>query len=327
MPRLPPHAQVAILRTISTPLHVAVSRTRNYEIVRLLMENGADPGNRNISSDTPLHTAFNETVHQLLLYHGDTIENDARNSRGMTLLHFVAQSTKSTVDTVKRLVERGCPTDAALKDYRGRSALHLAAQRGNTAVISYLVGLGAHVDVRCRDGRGRTALHYAVESRRTEAIKIMVGQGADIRAKDYHGRSILHHAAWRRNLEAAKHVIELGAMEDLLARDNDGKTPLDLAVEEDAAEVVEFLRGFMASCGMSVERPRQSGCGRLGCEGKWGTPKCGAKLEHRRRGGSVFWGLPLRYSGTAMRVIGSLGWVGLFIVLISWFYVRALNDR
>jgi ankyrin repeat protein len=291
------------------------------------MENGADPGNRNVGSDTPLHTAFNETVHQLLLYHGDTIENDARNSRGMTLLHFAAQSAKSTVDTVKRLVERGCPTDAALKDYRGRSALHLAAQRGNTAVISYLVGLGAHVDVRCRDGRGRTALHYAVESKRTEAIKIMISQGADIRARDYSGRSILHHAAWRRNLEAVKHVVELGAVEDLLAGDIDGKTPLDLAVEEDATEVVEFLKGFMTSCGMSVERPRQSGCGKLGCEGKWGTPKRGAKLEHRWRVGSVFWGLPLRYSGTAVMVVGRLGWVGLFIALMSCFYVFTLASR
>jgi ankyrin repeat protein len=155
----------------------------------------------------------------------------------------------------------------------------------------------------------------------------MIDQGADIRAKDYCGRSILHHAAWRRNLEAAKHVIELGAVEDLLARDIDGKTPLDLAVEEDATEVVEFLRGFMASCGMIVERPRQSGRNKLGCEGKWGTPKRGAKLEHRWRGGSVFRGLPLGHSGTAVRVAGRLGWVGLFVVLILCFHVFTLARR
>jgi ankyrin repeat protein len=294
------------LRTLSTPLHVAISRSQNYEIVRLLMENGADPGSRNTNSDTPLHTAFNETVRQLLLYYGDIIESDVRNSRGMTLLHFVTQSAKSTVDTVKRLVERGCPIDAALKDYRGRSALHLAAQRGNTAVISYLVGLGAHVDVRCRDGRGRTALHYAVESKRTETIKIVVGQGADIRAKDSHGRSILHHAVWHQNLEATKQVIDLGGAEDLLARDIDGKTPFDLAVEEDATEVVKFLRERMATCDMTVERPRQSGGSRLGCEKNRSTPKHGAKLEHWWHGGSLFWKL-------------LLAWVGLLVALISWW--------
>jgi ankyrin repeat protein len=280
------------------------------------MENGADPGNRDTGSDTPLHTAFNETVSQLLLYHGDIIDSDARNSRGMTLLHFVTQSSKSTVDTVKRLVERGCSTDAALKDYRGRSGLHLAAQRGNTAVVSYLLGLGAHVDVRCRDERGRTALHYAVESRRTETIKIMIGQGADIRAKDYCGRSILHHAAWHRNLEAVKQVIESGAVEDLLARDTNGKTPLDLAVEEDATEVVEFLRGLMASYGMSTERPRQNG--------ERSTPRRDARLEYWWRGSSASWSLLLGYSRTAMRVAGKLAWVGFLVVLISWLLYRRI---
>jgi ankyrin repeat protein len=317
------HTKIAILKSISTPLHVAVSRTQNYDIVRLLMENGGDPGNRNASSETPLHTAFNETVSQLLLYHGDAIESDARNSRGMTLLHFVAQSTKSTVDVVKRLVESGHPTDPILKDYRGRSALHLAAQRGNTAVISYLLGLGAHVDVRCRDSRGRTALHYAVESRRTETARIMVSRGADIRARDHRGRSILHHAVWRRNLEASKYILELEAAEDLLTRDIDGRTPLDLAIEEEATDVVNFLRGFMANCNMSVEQPRQHGCSRLDCEYKRGTQR-GIKLVHPWRGGSAFWGL-LGYNMTAVRVVGKLGWMGLVIVLtMSCFCIFTL---
>jgi ankyrin repeat protein len=312
---LSPRTRIAVLSTISTPLHIAVSRTQNYGIVRLLIENGADPGNCNASSETPLHTAFNETVRQLLLYHGDKIESDARNNRGMALLHFVTQSSKSTVDTVRRLVERGCPTDPILKDYRGRSALHLAAQRGNIAVISYLVGLGAHVDVRCRDVRGRTALHYAVESRRTEAIKVMVSLGADIRANDYGGRSILHHAAWRRNLDAVKQVVELGAAEDLLTRDIEGKTPLDLAIEEGATEIVEFLRRFMANCGMSLERPSPQGCSRPGGEGKRGAPERGANLAHPWSGGSECWALLLGWYGTAVRVIGRLGWVDLAVVL------------
>lgn len=312
---LSPRTRIAVLRTVSTPLHIAVSRSQNYGIVRLLIENGADPGNCNTSSETPLHTAFNETVRQLLLYHSDKIESGTRNSRGMTLLHFVTQSSKSTVDTVRRLVERGCSTDPILKDYRGRSALHLAAQRGNIAVISYLVGLGAHVDVRCRDARGRTALHYAVESRRTEAIKVMVSLGADIRANDYGGRSILHHAAWRRNLEAVKHVVELGAVEDLLTRDIEGKTPLDLAIEEGATEVVEFLRRFMASCGMSLERPSPPGYSRPGSEGKRSVPQRGAKLAHPWSGGSEWWGLLLGCYGTAARVIGRLRWVDLAVVL------------
>lgn len=277
---------------ISTPLHIAVSTTRNYDIVRLLIQSGADPGNRNVSADTPLHTAFNNTIHQLLLYHGDLIDTNARNSRGMIPLHFLTQSSQSSVDIVKRLVERGSPSDVVLKDYRGRSALHLAAQRGNVAIVSHLLGLGTHVDARCRDGRGRTVLHYAMESRRTETIRIMICQGADVRARDHCGRSIFHHAAWRRNLEAIKYLLESGVADDLVSRDVDGKTPLDLAIEEGATEVVECLRNFMVNCATRVEQPYQHRRSRVRCESK----------------------------RTAATVVDRLGLVGLAVLTMFYFY-------
>ncbi|KAI9766946.1 MAG: hypothetical protein M1840_006243 [Geoglossum simile] len=242
-----------------TPLHSAISRTRNYDIVRLLMENGADPGNCNSESATVLHTYFNDAVGKMLLYYGEMVESDARDRRGMTPLHFVAWSSQSTVDAVRRQVERGNPSDVVLKDNEGRSALHLAVQRGNMAVIEYLMGLGAHVDARCRDRHGKTVLHYAVDSRRTETIIKMAEQGHDIRAKDFSGKTILHRAAWRGNLEAARLVIELGAAEDIRCRDEAGKTPLDLAIESKAMNVADFLKEFAARNGTNYQRDDDDG--------------------------------------------------------------------
>ncbi|KAI9769608.1 MAG: hypothetical protein M1839_003610 [Geoglossum umbratile] len=227
-----------------TPLHVAISRAQSYDIARLLIQNGADPGNCNSGLGTALHTFYNDAVHQTLLYHGEIIENDLIDGRGMTLLHFVTWSSKSTVEAVRRLVERGESADTILRDHEGRSALHFASQRGNTAVVEYLTGLGAHVDVRCRDRHGRTVLHYAVESRRVETISKLAARGADVRAKDDRGTTVLHHAAWRGNLEAAALLIELGAGEDVWCRDRGGMTPADLAAGQGKIEVARFLSGF-----------------------------------------------------------------------------------
>jgi hypothetical protein len=132
----------------------------------------------------------------------------------------------------------------------------------------------------------------------------MVDHGADIQAKDHRGRTVLHHAAWRGNLEATKLVVALGATEDLLAKDADGKTPLQLAAEEDATKAVEFLSGFMESCGISVEKPRQ------------GVNKQRTSSNVTRpRPRSVPRGLS-GYVGSAARTADRIGWKGVVVVLV-----------
>ncbi|KAH0536975.1 hypothetical protein FGG08_006203 [Glutinoglossum americanum] len=349
---------------ISTPLHVAISRTQSYDIARLLMRNGADPGNCNSSSETALHTFFNDTVRKTLLYHGEIVESDLRDSRGMTPLHFVTWSSKSTVDAVRRIVERGECIDAMLKDNEGRSTLHFAAQRGNIAVVEYLMGLGTHMDVRCRDRYGRTVLHYAVESRRTETINKLAERGADVRAKDSRGRTVLHHAAWRGNLEAAKRLIELGAGEDVLSRDTAGMTPSDLAAEQGKTPVANFLSDFATRLGgnmrcrsderlaaaCSGERVRPSGQPnshhqgyhispqlRMCREEYWNNEYCTSRYRGREHKESFSSGgpssVPPKSSFTfreslgsnRLRTVSAARWLVLAAVLMSLLYLRSFK--
>lgn len=177
---------------------------------------------------------------RIILYHRDTIEDEIRDSQGMTLPHFLAWSSKSKPEHLEPYVRKERSGFMA-RDNQGRSILHLAAQRGNTLILEYLFQLQSGIDASHQDDHGRTLLHYAVESRRIETIDMMISRKADIRATDNNGRTVLHHAAMCGNLAAVKRVIELGGEEDLRSTDGDGRTPLQLAFSRGATGVTKYL--------------------------------------------------------------------------------------
>lgn len=230
----------AILISCRTPLHVAVAKASDYDVSRLLIESGADLGSCSIDGKTPLHTFFNEVVKRIILCHREAVEEEIPDSQGMTLLHFLAWSSKSRPEHFEPYIGKGRSSFLA-RDNQGRSMLHFAAQRGNTLILEYLFQLPIEMDSRRKDDLGRTLLHYAVESRRVETIDMMVSRKADIRAVDNLGRTVLHRAAMCNNLAAVKRVIELGSEEDLWSTDGDGKTPLQLALFQRATTVTKYL--------------------------------------------------------------------------------------
>lgn len=177
---------------------------------------------------------------RIILCHRDTIEDEIRDSQGMTLPHFLAWSSKSRPEHLEPYLRKERSGFMA-RDNQGRSILHFAAQRGNTLILEYLFQLQSGMDARHQDDRGRTLLHYAVESRRIETIDMMISRNADIRATDNNGRTVLHHAAMCGNLAAVKRIIELGGEEDLGSTDGDGRTPLQLAFSRGAMGVTEYL--------------------------------------------------------------------------------------
>jgi len=118
----------------ATPFWMA-ARDANLEMMRLLLDVGADPFLANANDVTPLMVA------------SGLGENDARRPPD----HRV-------VDTVSLLLELGA--DATTVNRRGQTALHGAAAMWEDGVIQLLVDHGA--DVNVEDQRGRTPL-YLVE--------------------------------------------------------------------------------------------------------------------------------------------------------------------
>jgi Ankyrin repeats (3 copies)/Ankyrin repeat len=79
------------------------------------------------------------------------------------------------------------------EERKGKTALHLCAERGNARIIQFLLQCGAEVDAL--DSRGRTALHYAARNSDAEIVVKLLESGADTEIIDCEGLSPLHAAA------------------------------------------------------------------------------------------------------------------------------------
>ena len=120
-----------------TPLHRALSLESNYDVARLLIENGADLANCAAGGRTPLHAIFNDTIGKVLM-EGDWVEDVLPDSEGMSITHFLAWSSKTTLETFERGRARDT-LDIWSTDASGRTCLHYAASRGNVDILTYLL--------------------------------------------------------------------------------------------------------------------------------------------------------------------------------------------
>ena len=229
-----------------TPLHSAVARSKDDIVPKLLLQKGGDICNRSVGGRTPMHNFFRETSRALLTSHGDFMEIDAEDDYGMIPLHYIAWSSKSTVADIQPFLV-GNISRLFAKDHAGRSILFFAAERGNVAILEYLLSLPAKLDLSATDAQGISLIHYAVRSRRVKTIDVLYSHGCNIQAVDRHERrTALHHAAIRGNLEAVERLIELSGIEQLSRTDIVSQTPLDLAKVYNKPVIAEYLTSISA---------------------------------------------------------------------------------
>ena len=121
---------------------------------------------------------------------------------------------------------------------RGKTAMHVAAEAGNTDILSLL--FEHRVDVDIRDENGSTPLHYAPYGGRLDTGQYLLDRGVDINAQDKQGLTPLFDAARGGHVEFAEMLLERGAIIDF--RNGQGRTPLIQAVmEEGKIQVVRLL--------------------------------------------------------------------------------------
>ena len=236
-----------------SPLHGAMARSDNYDVARTLIENGAELSSRAIDGKTPLHNIFNNTISHVLM-RDDWLENMQSDSEAMSITHFLAWSSKSTVE----IFQRGHLYDDAdllSTDNLGRTCLHFAASRGNLAVLSYLVKQVSPEDLEKKDIGGRTPFHYAAESSRgAGVVDTLVGSGCNIYAVDDTGRTALHWAARWNNFKAIKKLMAMVGARTLLLSDINGRLPSREVCQNRAPALYRYLRDLESSGGSSTEQ-------------------------------------------------------------------------
>ena len=162
--------------------------------------------------------------------------NDAATIDGVTALHLAA--AKGDIAIVRYLIEHGA--DIKAQDHTlNRSVIHFAAENGNIDCIKYLAEKGA--DLQDKDSYGATALHYAARANNLDAIKFLVGKKVDYTARDYRGWTAMHYAASGAGIEMIQYLLAKGL--NINELNYTGRTPLFFARNN------RELRKFMVSKG------------------------------------------------------------------------------
>ncbi len=174
----------------STALYLAC-RSKSTEIVRVLLDYGADANSSNTNMRKPVHACAMQGCAEaldLLLAAGASVDlNLARDSSGSTIWHEAAMHGQLMFikhiqqnDLIPRLP--GSRQDVG-RDRGGRHPLHYAALNGHYEIVDYLITVlqsEEKIDtIDVVDVDGATALHLACIHGHTKVVQSLVSAGAN----------------------------------------------------------------------------------------------------------------------------------------------------
>ncbi len=223
----------------NTPLHFAAIG-RQAGAIRLLAERKADLESLNGKKRSPLVLAAREMagadVVRTLLELGADI--DSADDSGDTALSLAAW--RGSADVVSLLLERKAAVPVGTA--KGRQILGYAVSKGLPDLFSLMVEKGA--DVAIQDARGRTLLHAAAEGGSVPILEILLGKGLGLDPKDINGWTPFHFAVDRGHNAACEWLLGKGV--DAGARTSMGQSAYNLAEDNEDRDMMAFLaaKGF-----------------------------------------------------------------------------------
>ncbi len=225
---------------------------RQMEMVRLLLAHGADPNAMVESSGTPLmHAPRGSELRALLVAHGGIEEGDGPKDRLGLLLK------ERRFEEFTRLVQDHLDFIRDPDQSWGDGILAGPANAGDHEVLDLLIRLGARVPPV-----SKWAPYYYFKHEAT--ARFLLERGMDPNHMNWHRFTLLHHMAAMGELGKAKLLLEFGA--DIDAIDEEYRsTPLGVAVRRGREELVKLLLGQGAD-------PNLAGA-------PWATPLAWAKKQ------------------------------------------------
>ncbi|CAB0032608.1 unnamed protein product [Trichogramma brassicae] len=228
-----------------TPLHYAIEQQLE-KLVKIILENKADPNLSDSEGSTPLHIicktsrhAYPKALKNMLLEIIETIsppvQISAQDKLGKTPLHYALEKQREFVEI---LLENGANPNLA--DADGLTSLHIVVKRNWNSYtgVSFITMFfdisqkkGHPVQINVRDNKGQTPLHYAAFENNLPILKSLLERGADANLADAEGSTPLHITY---DPQSAYYIFQIssekGQQVEVNARDKLGRTPLHYAV-------------------------------------------------------------------------------------------------
>ena len=215
--------------------------TSIQEMIRLLLRKGLDVNSRDNMGMTGFMIAVDVDRLDLLqvLFDAGACP-DVQDGRGRTALHIAVERGKSLI--IKNFFETNasCGTNIDVQDNFGRTALHLAVQNGLSSAVVELLESSASPLVQ--DNEGQIPLHKAAVVGYSECVGSLLAHPSGpstLNIKDVTGSTPLHLAALCSSEILIKILVLAGA--DVNCSDETGQTPLHIAARKIDLEVLAFM--------------------------------------------------------------------------------------
>jgi ankyrin repeat protein len=180
----------------------------------------------------------NNSLYQVEYYLKKGANVNARTHEGRTALHIAAE--KGNIDLIELLLKYGANVHD--KDTENNTALHLSVTFGFAEdkllyVVKTLLNNG--VNVNDTDTRGKTALLIAAGKGYVTIVETLLQNGANVHDTVYEGKTALHIAAEQGNVAIVETLLNYGARIDDTT--NNGITALHIAAYTGSVTIVETL--------------------------------------------------------------------------------------
>ena len=167
------HARMGRNHHRRTPLHHAAAKNRP-NMVRLLLDLGADPNATDATGATPMTTASQENADPGII---------AMLQHAGAQLDFTAAVNLKRYDLAEAMLREN-PSRIG-PDGRDTVALHLAVSRKNAEAVRWLIEHGVDVNAkRLMWDCNHTALHMTVENGAIDLARMLLDAGADPNIRD-----------------------------------------------------------------------------------------------------------------------------------------------
>lgn len=234
-------------------LHYA-ARYSHYQTIQLLLDLGADINRRGDDEMTPLQYAARygkkASNQALSAFDKRKVSRISTSGSNSPLLsrgdNPDEEKLNTTQQTMNLLIENGANVNA--KDKYNLTALHHAAIRGNETAIECLLE-AKDIEEEPKDVQDSTPLHLAATYNNYNVANLLLRKKANPRSFDKDHRTPLHEACLEGHFSIARLILTESEREFgqeyvsniMRDKDDDGSTPLLLAVGSGRSEIVKML--------------------------------------------------------------------------------------
>lgn len=191
-----------------TLLHIA-AEYKQLEIVKLLVDKGADLNLRNKLKYTPLMISTssewrNDSIAAYLINHGADL--NVAGDHGTTAL---------------------------------RNTIHIGTGSPNVPIFKLLVSKGADISYSCKECCNRTAFLFSCAWGTEEMVRVLLDKKTDINQVDCDGLNGLMYAIKLKNIPVIKQLLQAGISPD--HKDNKQQSAMDYALKSKDAEIIALF--------------------------------------------------------------------------------------